>query len=847
MRRKLFLAGVLFTAVELGADALLLFVFFSLTRAEAIAAAASLAPILGVSTLYWAYFSNRWIKGLDGELGLEPAREAVVRFPRRALLFRTLAVGGLGLLLAPTLAGIAGLGAEATAIIAGAVVSVGFATNVLRALVYRHLLQPKADLLFAEEPLRYLARCLRERLFVSTVLASVSGVLAVSVYFRLVLGLPSREFAGGMAVAPLVLVLTIGLLTFDVYRASRPLLPFLVPERHQGTPTSAAEALRIVSALPYRTAAATFLSWVLGAALTGFLYQSRQGLPSEGLQVFAAIAAIAVGMLPYQAAWHRRILQPVREAAALSLVAEEAQPQRGRFSLRHKLGIALGALLAFGGTFAFLTILSEHERFIAAAADAEAMARRDALLTARRDKLLEEAGEDGARLEALARKLSSPRERVVAVRAGAVQGEKGFELPARMVEALAAGEPMHGPLPRLRASIAFAPLSPELALGVLKGWRDPGQADTALALLVIFAATLLACAGFVMVAIQELSAPLSALARGARLIGKGELSRPIPPPDSDELGELAGAMEYARRELSAKIRSFEELNASLETRVRDRTGELEKANDELAGALAALHDAREEVVHAEKMASLGRLVAGIAHELNNPLNFVQNALPPLKQSVEALAQAAQLGPAAGETKRTEAPKELADLEDMLRVMGNGVTRMVAIVRALRDFSRQSADSKPEPVELERLVDDAAALLRHDLKDRIELVKDLQAPGPLWCEPGPMTQVFMNLLKNAAQAIQGRGTIRVSSKAAEAGIEIRVADTGAGIPPEALSKIFEPFFTTKPVGEGTGLGLAIVHGIVEKHGGRISVASRVGSGTELTLLLPASPPRPPSAG
>jgi signal transduction histidine kinase len=163
--------------------------------------------------------------------------------------------------------------------------------------------------------------------------------------------------------------------------------------------------------------------------------------------------------------------------------------------------------------------------------------------------------------------------------------------------------------------------------------------------------------------------------------------------------------------------------------------------------------------------------------------------------------------------------------------------MGAIVRALSDFSRQSADNRPEPVELERLVDDAAALLRHELKGRVELVKDLQADGPLLGEPGPLTQVLMNLFKNAAQAIDGPGTIRISSRRAEGGVEIKVADSGRGMPPEALSKIFEPFFTTKAVGEGTGLGLAIVHGIVEKHGGRIGVSSGPGAGTELTVFLP----------
>ncbi|MGC4114263.1 MAG: ATP-binding protein [Myxococcales bacterium] len=252
------------------------------------------------------------------------------------------------------------------------------------------------------------------------------------------------------------------------------------------------------------------------------------------------------------------------------------------------------------------------------------------------------------------------------------------------------------------------------------------------------------------------------------------------------------------------------------------------------------------------MASLGRLVAGIAHEINNPLNFVQNGMGPLKSALGQLSQLASLAPSpqASEAELLVAARAAAelrqkagldatlqDVEDLLRVMGNGVTRMGAIVRALRDFSRQSASEAPEPVELERLVDDAAALLRHDLKGRIELLKKLGPTGPVRCQPGPLTQVFLNLLKNAAQAMEGPGTITVSSAAVDGGVEIRVADTGKGIPAEDLPKIFEPFYTTKPVGEGTGLGLAIVHGIVEKHGGRIACSSQPGQGTEFTLFLP----------
>ncbi|MGI5864617.1 MAG: sensor histidine kinase [Myxococcales bacterium] len=856
MKRKLFLVGIAFTAVELGTDALLLFLLFSLTRSEAIAAAISLGPALGVSTLYWLYFFNRWLAGIDGEDD-EAAREAIVRFPRRALLYRTIAVGALGMLLAPTLAGVAGLGIGAAGIISGTITCVGFASNVVRSYFYRRVLQRRADALFADAPLRYLARCLRERLFVSTNIVGVGGVVVAALYVRYIVGIPAAEFGEALAFAPALLLITLGAMSWDTWRTSAPLLSFLVPDRHQ-TRTPAPIALRIASGAPYRLAVSGVLGWSAGGAAAALYQYSRGGLPGQALQIFAGTVAAGVGAIAFQVAWQRRILLPAREAAAQAIVAGEGAFQRSRLSLRVKLVAAFVTLLAFSGTFAMLSALAEHERFVAASASAEALARCEAIAKGHAAELAAVA--DFPDLQALAQDLSKTQP-VVAVREGRVVGPGELDLPAAMLDALEEGRVAFGALSSAQASAAFHPVRPGLALGVVKPWKAPGGSGHLAPLLFVFIVLTLASAALALVAVQEIVAPLHNLALGARRIGRGDLARPIPAPDSDELGELAAAIEYARRELAEKIRSVEELNLSLEQRVRERTAELEKANDELAAAMSALQDAREEIVHAEKLASLGRLVAGIAHEINNPLNFVQNALPPLRRSIESLAAIVRLVPppegnpaaladgarAASELKRrVDVERELEDLEDMLRVMSNGVSRMGGIVRALRDFSRQSAESRPEPVEIERLVDDAAALLRHELKGRVEVVKDLQNSGPVLCEPGPITQVFMNLLKNAAQAIEGPGAIRVSSRDAESGVEIKVADTGKGMDAETMKKIFEPFFTTKPVGEGTGLGLAIVHGIIKKHGGRISVASQPGHGTELTVYLPGRDAAGPKA-
>ncbi|HEY3448439.1 MAG TPA: ATP-binding protein [Myxococcales bacterium] len=846
MRRKLFLAAATLTALELGFDALILLAFLPLERQDAIGAAISLAPVLAVSTLSWLLAPVRWLRGMEGDQGLDFARRAVLRYPRRTLLYRSMGVGALGLALAPALAGLFGVGTEAAFVIAGTIATVGFVTNVARAGVYRRLLSPLAEKHWSSEPARYQALCLRERLVVATVMVGTVGVVASGLFVRYVVGVPAPDLAVAALAAPAVIALTLSVHCLDLWLSTAPLVAFLGGDKKP----AASDALRIASAVPYRSAASSFLGWLCFAVVSALVHRARGGLSSEALQMLAGVSAVGIGLMPYQLAWHRQVLERVRAAAAASIVAGELSPARSRLSIRTKLVIAFVALIAFGGTFAALGTFGEHDRFLAAAAGAEAAHRRDTLLDGLGERAKAAAADPG-RLQQLARELSGPQGRVLALYDGQVLGTPEIALPPRLADAVRRGEPAYGALPRLAASLATRPVGPSAALGVLRPWRDPGRRDI-VPLLFVFAALGLASAGLVLITVQELTGPLRALSAGARQMGAGDLSRPIAPPDSDEMGELAAAMEWARRELASKVRSIEELNASLEQRVKERTAELQKANGELATTLEQLQAARAEVVHAEKMASLGRLVAGIAHEINNPLNFVQNGLAPLKAALGQLSQLAALCPPPGASEaelvasaraaselrsRAGLDATLQDVEDLLRVMGNGVTRMGAIVRALRDFSRQSASETPEPAELERLVDDAAALLRHDLKGRVELVKKLSPTGPVLCQPGPLTQVFLNLLKNAAQAMDGPGTITVSSATVEGGVEIRVADTGQGIPAEELPKIFEPFYTTKPVGEGTGLGLAIVHGIVEKHGGRIACSSRPGEGTQFTIFLP----------
>jgi two-component system NtrC family sensor kinase len=227
---------------------------------------------------------------------------------------------------------------------------------------------------------------------------------------------------------------------------------------------------------------------------------------------------------------------------------------------------------------------------------------------------------------------------------------------------------------------------------------------------------------------------------------------------------------------------------------------------------------------------MGRLVAGIAHEINNPVNAVINTLGPLEEAIAAMAAA----PDAAAAERAA-----DDAQQMLRVVQRGAARSKAIVQALHNYSRGD-ERRPQDLVLARSLDDALDLLRHRLRN-VRLEKAVDPELRVRGFPGQIDQVFMNLVTNAAQAIgerEGGGTIRIAAVSRGAEVEVTVSDDGPGIAADLLPRIFDPFFTTKDVGEGSGLGLSIVHGIVDRHGGRIEVDSRVGEGTTFRILLPA---------
>ena len=272
----------------------------------------------------------------------------------------------------------------------------------------------------------------------------------------------------------------------------------------------------------------------------------------------------------------------------------------------------------------------------------------------------------------------------------------------------------------------------------------------------------------------------------------------------------------------------------------------------------SLKEAREkmqktqiQLVQSEKMVSLGQLTAGIAHEINNPVNFISSNVNPLCRDVaEIFAILAKYEETVSAHQLTEKFKSVEELkkklnfsylkeeiENLLNGIQEGAQRTTEIVKGLRNFTRLDEDER-KPSDINKGLESTLLMLKHQLKNRVEVIKDFAAIPEIMCYPGKLNQAFLNILANASQAIEGRGKIFIKTSYDGEIVTISIKDTGKGMTEEVRRHIFEPFFTTKPVGEGTGLGLPITYGIIEGHDGNIEVYSAPDQGTEFVITLPA---------
>jgi signal transduction histidine kinase len=360
-------------------------------------------------------------------------------------------------------------------------------------------------------------------------------------------------------------------------------------------------------------------------------------------------------------------------------------------------------------------------------------------------------------------------------------------------------------------------------------------------------------------------APINRLTAAATSIGAGEFGVRVAPAASDPpelrtalaaFNRMAEGVQTLMRELAQAEEALRRSHDALEDKVRARTLDLSAANAALTEEKARqqmlikkLENAHNQLLQSEKMASIGQLAAGVAHEINNPVSFVSSNLGTLADYAQALLdllgayegyetllpdearQALALHKAAAEL-----PYLRDDLPQLLSQSADGLQRVKRIVEDLKDFSRVD-EAEWQWANLEQGLESTLRVVWNELKYKAEVVREYAGIPEIECLASQLNQVFANLLVNAAQAMERPGTITLRSGCSEDCVWIEIADTGVGIRPEHLPRIFEPFFTTKPVGKGTGLGLSLSYGIVKKHAGSIDVTSAPARGTTFRITLP----------
>ena len=618
-----------------------------------------------------------------------------------------------------------------------------------------------------------------------------------------------------------------------------------VRERDASAPP-AALIYRRAQALPYRLAMLTIVVWTVVALGGAFIARIRLGFDLDDTIILStATFVLALAGSIYEQLWHRDVLRPL----LAHLTQRYRVPVRSiapSLSLRSKLMLSFGGVVLLACGMAMLWGFVQYKNLSTSALERQASvglqwvaSEIQADVGASTEKPNEEAvhaalrkiqakepdatfavyfiGNSGEAFRVGGGPMGAPKlpwytRALIERRTNMLVGMKRAELTgkAKQLTILWRGVPY-----RMGSVAVFYP-----------SYRGRGESMVAplQELLLFFLVLFGACAGIVAFTVAQFMAPIRRLEQRADAMARGELADPVAAGgEGDEIGRLTLALEEMRRALRDKLRSTEEVNLDLERAVQMRTADLARKNRELAETLDQLRRAQAQIVRSEKLASIGQLVAGIAHEINNPVNAIVNTVGPLEEAVTSI------------DKDPEAAKEVVD---MVKVVQRGAQRTKAIVSALHNYSRTDDESVVD-FDIDRSIDDSLELLRYLLKQNVTVVKKYNNPGRVRGHAGQINQVFMNLLTNAAQALTGRdnATITIETRGDANGVEVKIIDNGPGIPPEVLPRIWDPFFTTKDVGEGTGLGLSIVHELVDGHGGRIDCDTKVGEGTTFTVKLP----------
>ncbi len=514
--------------------------------------------------------------------------------------------------------------------------------------------------------------------------------------------------------------------------------------------------------------------------------------------------------------------------------------RKSKDSLAGKLIFTIGALMAAGSmAFGFIFFkyeesvtlrnLSSHARF---SADLIKRGLHDNMLNARRDSV-------GQTVKAMGG-LQDVREiKVYNLRGEAVHASDEKGLGASIAgEAPEAMEAMRGRFPEPVVSTTtsgmkllklYTPIENEIScytaachvhakdekvLGVLLTSFSASSIETASRQILI--GTLFFGGFFVgsisvficLILYNFVSKPVALMEEGMKRLAAGDFDHPIEVHSRDEMGLLAGAFNTMARDLKSYREKMENWTHELQREVDKKTAEIVQT--------------QEQLINAEKLASLGRLSAGMAHELNNPLTGVLTFAHLMRERTPA--------------------ENVQDRED-LDVIIEQTERCSKIIKGLLGFSRKGTAEK-HPVNLNDLLANSISMVGSQSNFHNIVIETDLAPGlpPVVMDPNQMQQVIINMVANAADAMNEKGVIRIGTRVAEEDgarfVEMEFTDTGPGIIPEHMGRIFEPFFTTKPVGKGTGLGLPVSYGIVKKHGGDITVRSKVGMGATFVIRLPA---------
>lgn len=372
---------------------------------------------------------------------------------------------------------------------------------------------------------------------------------------------------------------------------------------------------------------------------------------------------------------------------------------------------------------------------------------------------------------------------------------------------------------------------------------------------------------FTFLLIRLITIPIKQLDNAAASVIKGNLNIWLDINSKDEIGRLAKTfLQMAQSLKEYKYRTEEQatklLNQQKELQLanneltikslslEEQKTEIEKKNSELTEALNNLKITQNQLIQSEKLASLGQLTAGIAHEINNPINFVLSNVSPLRRDIYDLLELLKKYEDVirlneynnyndviySFKKEIDYDYLINEIESLLDGMDEGAKRTADIVKGLRNFSRMDEGVK-KLSDINAGIQSTLVMLKNEIKNRIEVELVLGDIPKLLCYSGKINQALLNLLSNAKDAISGKGKIRVETKCDSDNVYISIKDNGVGMSEEVKNKIFEPFFTTKDVGKGTGLGLSITYGIIEDHKGKIEVKSEEGEGTEFFITLP----------